>query len=81
MYTTEDFLLYLAGVPVDAPPRVRQKRIEALDVPDVMREELVRISGEVDAIQAAAPKEAPKARSAPPATVDVPKRVLTRRRS
>jgi hypothetical protein len=43
-YSTEDLLLYLAGIPVDASRPVRARRIQALAVPDAMREELARIS-------------------------------------
>jgi hypothetical protein len=81
-YSTEDLLLYLTGIPVDAPTQSRLKRIAALDVPEAMREELVRISGEVDAIHAAAAAKAPgKSGSERPVSVDLPKRVLIRRRS
>lgn len=44
MYTTEDLLLYLTGVPIDAPRTARLRRIEALNVPEDMREELVRVA-------------------------------------
>ena len=81
VYTTEDLLLYLTGVPVDSSSQARLKRIAELQVPDAMREELVRISGEVDAIRAAAAKPPARSVSEPPGVVDLPKRVLTRRRS
>jgi hypothetical protein len=81
LYTTEDLLLYLAGVPVDGSSQVRRKRIAELSVPESMREELVRLSGEVDAIRAAAAKPSPRSPHERPATVDLPKRVLSRRRS
>ena len=82
MYTTEDLLMYLAGVPVDAPRDVRQKRIAALAVPDVVREDLARISGDIASMQAAdAAKAAPASVHDRPATANLPKRVLTRRRS
>jgi hypothetical protein len=81
-YSTEDLLLYLAGIPIEATTQARLKRIAALAVPETMREELVRISGEVDAIRAAAAAKPPvKSGSARPVSVDLPKRVLTRRRS
>jgi hypothetical protein len=87
LYTTEDLLLYLTGVPVDGPPRARLKHIESLAVPSSMREELVRIAGEIDAHAIASAKQnmpaaaAAKSRPAAPAIVDLPKRVLPRRRS
>jgi hypothetical protein len=81
-YSTEDLLLYLTGVPVDAPRESRLKRIAALEVPEAMREELVRISGEVDAIPAATAAKPPvKSGAERPVSVDLPKRVLSRRRS
>ena len=86
LYTTEDLLLYLAGVPVDGPPQPRLKRIESVDVPPEMREELARIAGEIDARAIAAAKQNPPAAAGAkppqaPATVDLPKPVLPRRRS
>lgn len=87
MYSTEDLLLYLTGVPVDAAKPARLKRIAALAVPEKMREELVRISGEVDALRASAPKQmvraapAVKTRTARPAAIEVPRRATLRRRS
>jgi hypothetical protein len=75
LYTTEDLLLYLTGVRVDAPRDTRAKRIAALAVPASLRDDLVRISGEVDASRAA--EAAPAQRR----SVDLPKRVLSRRRS
>ena len=47
MYTTEDLLMYLAGVRVDISRQARLKRIESLKAPESMREELVRIATEV----------------------------------
>lgn len=44
VYTTEDLLLYLAGVPIDVPREARLKRIAALEVPEKLREELVRLA-------------------------------------
>ena len=81
MYTTEDLVMYLAGIPVDAPRDVRQKRIAALAVPDTLKEELTRISGDIDTLQAASAKAAPATAADRPATANLPKRVLTRRRS
>ena len=86
VYTTEDLLLYLAGVPLNATPEARMKRIESLAVPADMRDQLVRLTGEVDA---AAPAAAVAAPAPIPTAVkprgrslaDVPKRVLSRRRS
>jgi hypothetical protein len=75
VYTTEDLLMYLAGVPVDAPRETRSKRIATLAVPVSFRDDLVRISGEIDATRAAE-TATPQRR-----TVDLPKRVLSRRRS
>lgn len=47
MYTTEDLLMYLAGVRVDISRQARLKRIESIKAPGSMREELVRIATEV----------------------------------
>ncbi|HUP95091.1 MAG TPA: hypothetical protein VM164_09285 [Burkholderiales bacterium] len=85
-YTTEDLLLYLAGVPLNASPEARMKRIESLTVPADMREQLVRLTGEVDAatpaVTAAAPAPNPTAvKPRGRSLADVPKRVLSRRRS
>jgi hypothetical protein len=44
IYTTEDLLMYLAGVRPDLPREARLKRISALDIPENMREQLVRIA-------------------------------------
>jgi hypothetical protein len=80
IYSTEDLLLYLAGIPVDATTQTRSKRIAALAVPETMREELARISGEIDWTAGAAAARLP-VKSERPVSVDLPKRVLTRRRS
>jgi hypothetical protein len=86
VYTTEDLLLYLSGVPLIASPEARMKRIESLVVPADMREQLVRLTSEVDAATpavAAAPP-APNPTAVKPrgrSLADVPKRVLSRRRS
>ncbi len=60
IYTTEDLLMYLAGVRADVPREARLKRISALDVPDNMREQLVRIA------TADATADAPRANIAKP---------------
>lgn len=76
VYTTEDFLLYLADVPRDAPRAARLKRIEALAVPDDMREQLVRVAS----TEPAKPTVA-KPRSAARSMVQLPKRAIPRRGS
>ena len=47
-FTTEDLLLYLAGMQELATQEARFKRIEALALPDGLREELTRLAGAVD---------------------------------
>jgi hypothetical protein len=70
MYSTEDLLLYLTGIPVDATRAARARRIEALGVPESLREELTRISSGLEPVAprvaAAKPRRAtqPKARAA-----------------
>lgn len=82
LYTTDDLLLYLTGVPVDAPREARVKRIAALALPKSMREELVRISDEIDDLQTAAARvSAPAASERRPGVGTVSKRGLARRRS
>jgi hypothetical protein len=89
LYTTEDLLLYLAGVPLDVPRQTRLARIEALIIPEHLREELARISNETDSLSAVAsatranrPKAVnAKSRAPVRSIVDLPKRVLTRHRS
>lgn len=44
IYTTEDLLMYLAGVRIDAPREARLKQIGVLEVPESMREQLVRVA-------------------------------------
>ena len=81
LYTTDDLLLYLAGVPPDATREARARRIAALGVPDALREELARISAEVEvarAADAAAPLLAGERR---PVVIDPPRRSTARRRS
>jgi hypothetical protein len=87
IYTTEDLLFYLTGVQVDAPRAAQLKRIESLAVPQDMREELVRIATETEtaqpvvAIAAGKPQPTATPRAATRRTVDLPKRVLAKRRS
>ena len=51
VYSTEDLLLYLAGVPIDSSRIARARRIQALDVPAPLREELSRIAAGLDDAQ------------------------------
>jgi hypothetical protein len=85
MYTTEDLLMYLSGVPIDAASNARMKRIASLSAPEGLRDELERIAGDIDASRAArqtaAAAAAAKTRARPGLSVDLPKRVLPRRRS
>ena len=70
IFTTEDFLMYLAGVRVDAPRQSRLKRIKALKVPKDLRDELVRIAttpATPTAVRTAAAKPRASARPATPA--------------
>lgn len=55
LYSTEDYLLYLAGVRPDRSRAAKMKRIDTLAIPDALREDLVRIA-ETEA--APAPAEA-----------------------
>jgi hypothetical protein len=83
VYSTEDLLLYLTGIPVDAPRAARVRRIEALAVPEPLREELTRISAGIEQfapVAASKPRRTtpPKARAAvQPA--DAPRRAAGRR--
>jgi hypothetical protein len=84
VYSTEDLLLYLTGIPVDAPRATRVRRIEALAVPEPLREELTRISTGIEQITptfaSSKPKRATSAKAraaAPPA--DAPRRAAGRR--
>ena len=83
VYTTEDLLFYLTGVGIDQRPAARNRSIEALAVPDAVKKELLRISAGIDTeltSRAQAQKSiVAKPRSA--GSVDLPKRVVTRRRS
>ena len=86
IYTTEDLLLYLAGVRVDAARLAQLRHIESLAVPDEMRQELVRIVTENDSARAvAAARTKPvnaasaKPRRAARSNADLPKRTLQRR--
>ena len=47
LYTTEDLLLYLSGVQIDAPRELRVQKIQALSIPENMREELLRIASDI----------------------------------
>jgi hypothetical protein len=61
LYSTEDLLLYLTGIPVEASRVARARRIDALAVPESLREELTRISTgleQVAPVAAAKPKRA-----------------------
>jgi hypothetical protein len=84
IYTTEDLLLYLTGVPVDAPRQARLARIEVLAIPEGLREQLVRIAGVPEETPTAVASQAPAVK--PPIAkarreAGLPKRVLTGRRS
>jgi hypothetical protein len=86
LYTTEDLLLYLAGVPVEAPPAARLKRIESLALPANMRADLQRITRADDAARPAAATETAAAPSRkmprkPPTIGDVLRRLLPGGRS
>jgi hypothetical protein len=87
LYTTEDLLLYLAGVPLDAPREARLVRIEALAIPQPLREQLIRISNATESLPRVAPQpNGPKtangkARAPARAIVDLPKRALAGHRS
>ena len=84
MYTTEDLLMYLAGVRVDGPREARLKRIAALKVPDSMREQLVRIATADTANgSASTASDGPRAAVAKPrsASRSIVKRPLSRRGS
>ena len=86
-YSTEDLLLYLAGVPIDATRETRLKRIESLAVPDGLREQLVRLASAPELNATSATKSGPPraAASKPRATgrslVQSQKRASARRRS
>ena len=54
-YSTDDLLLYLAGLHAVPKADDRVKRIEALALPAAMREDLLALAGPVDAGNAAAP--------------------------
>jgi hypothetical protein len=84
IYTTEDLLLYLTGISVDATRQARVARIELLAVPDALRDQLVRIANETDEVPAAVASGAPAVKPPtmrPGREADLPKRVLARRRS
>ena len=84
LYTTEDLLMYLAGVRVDGPRDARLKRIAALKVPDSMREQLVRIAtADVATGNPSTANDGPRAAVAKPRSVgrSIVKRPLSRRGS
>jgi hypothetical protein len=87
MYTTEDLLLYLAGVRTDVPRQARLKQIAGLNVPDAMREELVRITrGDqvADTARTAGATTRPaaeKSRSPARSVVQAPKKPIVRKRT
>jgi hypothetical protein len=88
IYTTEDLLLYLAGVRVDAARLAQVKHIESLTVPEEMRQELVRIITENESARAVATARTKpvSAASAKPSragrsNTELPKRVTQKRRS
>ena len=84
IYTTEDLLMYLAGVPLDLPRDARLKRIAALKVPENMREQLVRIASADTAVEnASISSDGPRAAVAKsrPAGRSIVKRSLSRRGS
>lgn len=66
LYTTEDLLLYLTGVPVDAAPPIKLTRIDSLAVPEILREQLVRIASEPAAHTVTPTAEAPRPAVAKP---------------
>jgi hypothetical protein len=59
IYTTEDLLLYLTGVPVDAPQQARLARIELLALPEALRDQLIRIAGVAEETPTAVVSQAP----------------------
>lgn len=86
VYTTEDLLLYLAGVRIDVPRETRAKYIAALDVPPDLREELARLAVESPEASATAVNEAPRPAVAKPratgrSLVNSPRRLATKRGS
>ena len=81
IYTTEDLLLYLAGVRLDTARPARLQRIGSLDIPETMREELVRIATDLSpqAVEPDAPRPAvAKPRSTGRSMVQAPKRAPRR---
>jgi hypothetical protein len=79
VYTTEDFLMYLAGVRVNASRQSRLKRIKALKVPPHLRQELVRIATAPGAKPIRTASARPRASARPP--LQSQKRPASRRRS
>lgn len=85
VYTTEDLLLYLAGVRMEGSRDARLKRIASLEVPESLREQLARISGN-DGPTASATRDEPrpavaKSRSTGRSVVQLPRKALPRRGS
>jgi hypothetical protein len=83
IYTTEDLLMYLAGVRPDVSRQARLKRISTLKVPDTLREELVRLASEGAADATAAKPETPRPALAKPkatgrSVAQTPRRAVTR---
>lgn len=83
VYSTEDLLLYLTGIPVDGTRATRGKRIDALSIPDALREELTRISTGIEqlvpAVANAKPKRTVPAKSRTAARpLDAPRRTAGR---
>ena len=86
VYTTEDLLLYLAGVRAGEPREARMKRIAAIEVPENLREQLVRIATAENAADAAPSEGAPRPAVAKPratgrSLVQTPRRSAIRRGS
>ncbi len=48
VYTTEDLLMYLSGIPLAASRERRLDKIQRMDLPENLREELARLSNEVE---------------------------------
>ncbi|MGZ8230068.1 MAG: hypothetical protein ACXW2A_09590 [Burkholderiales bacterium] len=77
-YSTEDLLLYLAGVPLNASRTARARRIQALAVPDSLREELTRISSSLET-GSDTPTAKPRRRAAAKSPADLTRRASGRR--
>ena len=87
VYTTEDLLLYLAGVRAGEPRDARLKRIAAIELPENLREQLVRIASAENAPETAvATPDQPKPSIAKPratgrSLVQTPRRAAMKRGS